>query len=47
MLAMSLGRKGGTGIAMGFKLPSFMVYHAKGKTLGVDKMAGLVTGSSL
>lgn len=47
MIAVALGRKTGTGYAFGWKLPGFLVYFAKGKTLGVEKMSPLVTHGKL
>ncbi|KAI9801228.1 MAG: hypothetical protein M1825_003502 [Sarcosagium campestre] len=47
MMAASLGKGRGTGQAGWFKLPSLLVYFAKGKTLGLDKAAGFVAGDRL
>lgn len=47
MLAASLGRKKGTGQAGTMKLPSFMVWWFKARTLGIEKMPGLIKGERL
>ncbi|KAI9684223.1 MAG: hypothetical protein M1829_003494 [Trizodia sp. TS-e1964] len=47
MLAASLGRKKGTGQAGTMKLPSFMVWWFKSRSLGVEKLPGLIKGERL
>lgn len=47
MMAVALGRKTGTGIAMGFKLPGFLVYFAKGKTLGLQNLQKMIAGQGM
>ncbi|TVY81370.1 Oxidoreductase ptaL [Lachnellula suecica] len=46
MLAVPVGRKAGTGHMGSMKLPSFMVNMVKGKTLFMDKLSPLVSGSA-
>ncbi|APA09932.1 hypothetical protein SS1G_05812 [Sclerotinia sclerotiorum 1980 UF-70] len=46
MLAVTVGKKVGTGHMGGMKLPSFMVNMVKGKTLFSEKLVPMVNGSS-
>jgi len=45
VLAVSVGRGRGAGRAGSFKLPSLMVWLAKGKTMGIQMVGGYVDGS--
>lgn len=45
LLACAVGRRRGVGRAGFMRLLSFMVYMAKGKTLGVEQMKGYTTGA--
>lgn len=44
VLAVSVGRGRGAGRAGGIKLPSLMVWLAKGKTMGMNMVGGYVDG---
>jgi NADH dehydrogenase FAD-containing subunit len=46
MLAVTLGRSKGTGAFGTWKVPSFVVYMAKGKTMGTQHMGGYINGSA-
>jgi NADH dehydrogenase FAD-containing subunit len=45
ILACAVGRSRGAGRMNTWKLPSFMVYMAKGKTMGLNMMGGYIDGS--
>lgn len=44
VMAVTLGRSKGTGHIGGWKVPSLMVYYAKGRTFATEKMHGLIYG---
>lgn len=46
MIAISLGRRRGAGRAGKISLPSYGVYWAKGRNLGMNRMPGYLDGSS-
>lgn len=47
MIVATLGRSKATGVMGSFKLPGFLVQYMKGRTMLIEKLPGLTTGSDL